>query len=686
MIFHRELEWTGSNTWVPSGTGEWKQFISKGVRYQPTPLGLPGGQAGSPMGDLYYVGAQANQAWPNAYYEPIWHRDLGTNGYIRQLGANNIAIYNLFLTPSHTMEAVSGISFVQPASGVIPTTTLIANNPYTNQPFSRAALPAPGPCTLPQYPPDSPVTNNWVAIDFSVQGPLRYNNTAPGAEWPPSAVFPEGFFLTNGVPVKQPPPHYYHFNHDRFLDICWNGGMLEGTSGGQFTMKLDPVYVWLAIGVSTTAFPKTGSNDPQSPSYYKYWQDYYNNLAAWMAQAYGQHPAVVGFIITNETNDGNDGSYEYFHYLNAIHRTIKKHAPDKLTMVGFQDDPNSLTKKVKDPSTGQEVLPTTIYEPDVIGWNLYGAPTANTDIVQLYNGTNPPTQPVILSEIGVPASTRYSTVPGVTNTNGSPYLLVPNGYYIPTNDPPATPATNAIYTGTLSGNPNGYLLGTNNPHVIVMSAAEWSRFQDNGKNDRRYGKYYHSGLVVGVRTTSSPHFHFLENPSTEVWHHLNSRPELLPLMRTFSKAPYNRSPGAGTAVILWSWLQGATNLNVGQPGGVFSGYMVFEYTDEWDKWNDAGISNDRITVAAGVQDFSAKSIVPWTATFDGGEDPITLHTTWDEEWFGLMTCQSTNRASTSQPISSYGWLNDGPDQLQPRMTYYAVQQIMRGTNVPVTPP
>lgn len=724
LIFYREMTWDATtSSWTPKGTGAWTQFISQGVRYQPTPLGLAGGAAGSPMGDLYYVGGPTGgNLWPNQYYEPIWQRDLGVNGYIRQLGANNIAVYNLFNTPSQTVETLSAAPnspFVQPASGLIPTSTLLVDS---LTPGRTGTAPVAGAQTLPEYPvtgSSATRSKNW-AIDYTVYGPLRYQNTGPNEQYPPNpGFFPSGFYVkSNGVdtatPVKQPPPHYYHFNHDRFLDICWNCGLLDPTAAnpsGPFVQTPNPVYVWLALGVGTEAFPRTGTTDASSPNYYPYWQDYYNSLAAWMAQSYGQHPAVIGFIITNETNNGNDGSYEYYNFINQLNATLKQYAPGKLTMVSFQDDLGSLTTKVNVPAPTKEhphktiaKYPFEIYQPDIYGWNLYSAPNASTDIIQLFSGNGGITvsgylKPIIISEIGVPATMRYRSVTGVANSgNGEPYFAVPNGYA--DTYAKGSGVTRGLYT-TTSVNPNGYVLGRSNPGILSMTTAQWTAFQKNGAADPTYGSYYASGLVVGLSDAAkgANPYQFLEEASSNTWQNLGFSTALTPVSTLFDQVTQQtlaNADGAGTAVILWSWLNALNSFSVPTNGAaasgtnLLSGYMVFEFSDEWDKWTDATSSQATVQLAAGVQDFADKSITGWASPSlpisGGGFNTINLNTTWDEEWFGLMSCRSTGRSSTDPAITQYGWLNGGADTLTPRLTYYVVQSLFTGAVTPVTAP
>lgn len=146
-------------------------------------------------------------------------------------------------------------------------------------------------------------------------------------------------------------------------------------------------------------------------------------------------------------------------------------------------------------------------------------------------------------------------------------------------------------------------------------------------------------------------YQFLEavEPSP-VWQSLDFSADLDDLVTLYDAITQNPSladaAGAGTATILWTWLNAlGTTLQVPNDGSkatgnkLLSGYMVFEYTDEWDKWTDATSDTATVELAAGVQDFSDKSITGWASpsltTTPPASQPISLNTTWDEEWFGL---------------------------------------------------
>ena len=105
---------------VTSGVpGTPQPFVFKGVRYQPTPLGMDSGLAGTPMGDFLYLGTQGSgaDATTMMFYRQIWDRDVGPNGLIRQLGANNIGVYGSYNVPPFTMANPDGSGGVVSSAG-----------------------------------------------------------------------------------------------------------------------------------------------------------------------------------------------------------------------------------------------------------------------------------------------------------------------------------------------------------------------------------------------------------------------------------------------------------------------------------------------------------------------------------------------------------------------------------------
>lgn len=654
---HQDTSWSVQNGQVMvarvenGSTGTAEPFVFKGVRYQPTPLGVENSLAGSPMGDFFYVGMKKGKGTPKTmmFYEPMWQRDVGPEGLIRKLGANNVGVYGSFNVPPFTLKNGSSGALVSTAA-------------------------------------EKPATK-WTAL-----GPIRYVSGG-GQEYPT--------YMPEGASAKTPPPYWYHSCHDRFLDICWNNGE-------------NPIYVFLAVGVSTLAF---FSSNPAVADGYKYTQvqDYYLNTAEWLGKSYGHHPALAGFYVTNETNQpGASGTYQYLEYwefLNKIGKKLKEGAPHKLTLAAMQDDRSTLTTqlmKYKTVPVLGEAPPATellyvsgnghittksnggvnpnldqpgnvecgapnphatavdVYGLDLWGWNLYAAANDQTPIVSYLKtrkSAGLPMAPVVLSEIGVPQAMRYIDVPGVGMGplgRNDPYVVNPNGYV-------------ALWekdgqTGNHSLKVKNYIstvLGEES--MAVYSAATGGPPPSGFFEDHNIKKA--GGLIV-YDETGKDYYLYVGDPGSSTWQKLdkNTFGGLLDKLRNAG------TMAAGPAVVLSAYLDAAAGYQVGKSSvsasdQIFQGVQVFEYCDEWYKWVDPSItSTSTMETAAGVHDFRDTSITSW------GNPPAQFFTTWEEEWFGLCSVLPNGRSSTSRAISTDGWLaGKGPDLLTPRSSYSVVK-------------
>ncbi|CUS46382.1 MAG: hypothetical protein V4610_23490 [Pseudomonadota bacterium] len=634
---------------VTSGvTGTPVPFVFKGVRYQPTPLDINGGSAGTPMGDFYYIGM--NGTGPDAttmmMYQPIWTRDVGPNGLIRQLGANNIGVYGSFNMPPFTMSNSDGSGTVVSSAG------------------------------------DS-------AIDWTALGPIRYVN-ADGVEYPT--------YMPQGADAKQAPPYWYHYCHDGFLDMCWNDGV-------------DPIYVFLSVGVSTAAF--FSSNTAPATGYeYTQVQQYYLDTATWLGQSYGHHPALAGFYITNETNQpGPAGTYqyrEYWDFLNRVGKALKVGAPNKLTLAAMQDDISTLTTQLMQyatppvpgggvpdtqllyvDSTGQittsatnnqPAYSTDIYDLDLWGWNLYAAPGPTTPIISYLSqrkAAGLPMAPVVLSEIGIPQAMRYTQVAGTsfgTMGGNDPYVVNPNGYQAVWGTTVADPTTDTL---TLQAYLPGTILGQESLAVVTTTNAlrtSPSFFTDNPG--------YNAGGLVAYESDTGNYYLFQgvpQNPDSPglpapSWVLLDAT--IYGTLLADLMASPTPLAAAGPAVALYAYLQAANAYQVGNKAvaaanQLLQGVQVFEFSDEWYKWMDPSVTDPTtIQTASGVHDFRDTAIAPW------GPANAQFYTTWEEEWFGLCSVLPNGRSSTDPAINSYGWLaGNGPDLLTPRASYMVVQQF-----------
>lgn len=627
-----DTQWSVSNgvisvALVTSGVaGTPVPFTFKGVRYQPTPIDVDSNAAGSPMGDFFYIGAGQNDA-TMIFYDPIWERDVGPNGLLRTLGVNNLGVYGTFNIPPFTMSNADGGGTLVPSAGN-------------------------------------------TQIDWTALGPIRYVGTNPA-------------YMPVGASAKQSPPYWYHFCHDRFLDLCWNDGV-------------NPIYVFLAVGVSPQAFFSVNPAPAQGYQYTQV-QQYYLDSAAWMAQSYGHHPALAGFYVTNETNQpGPTGTFmyrEYWDFLNQVGATLKQYAPGKLTIAAMQDDISTLTTQlvqyVTPPTPGQNPPPATqllyvepggtltttatgnspAYAPndytlDLLGWNLYAAANTQTPIISYLMNAKANGQafvPVVLSEIGIPQAMRFTSVAGVPygpQGGNDPYFVNPNGYQ-------AIWANNALTVSIYPNSYNNAMLGEESLAVVTTTSTART-----ASNFFTLNPTYNAGGLVAYESDTTNYWLFQGNPTGPTWVQINApqNQSALDALRT------SRAPAAGPSFILGAYLDAAYSFQIGNAAApaanqVLSGVQVFEYCDEWYKWVDPSIANTPTeATAAGVHDFRDASIAPW------GPANAQFYTCWEEEWFGLCSALPNGRSSTSPAINQYGWMaGNGADLLTQRASFNVVQ-------------
>lgn len=195
-----------------------------------------------------------------------------------------------------------------------------------------------------------------------------------------------------------------HNDHTDFLDLCWNGGE-------------NPVYVWVSFQVPTCFHYTTAADQPSSGVSWRLqngrWayvdpdtveedaltRQFVENSYQKLAEHYGGHPAVIGFVIGNEQNDEiARSSPVYWNWVNSVAKIIKNEVEDKLTMISIVDD-GTLTVRAA-------VALGALKDIDVWGINSYrgtvhtGFDTLFTDYAAVSN------KPLLVTEFGPPASTR----------------------------------------------------------------------------------------------------------------------------------------------------------------------------------------------------------------------------------------------------------------------------------------
>lgn len=190
-------------------------------------------------------------------------------------------------------------------------------------------------------------------------------------------------------------PYTVFFNHEPFLDACFKNG----------------IYVVLGIAINPECWDFSNSAvNPQN-------QNFYIQTAQKLATLYGKHPAVMGFCIGNEQNQGprNDDSRTYLFY-QALADKIKAAAPDKLVTIAFQDDQTLYngTLIVKDlagqspptPFNNVPVEQAISSIVDVWGLNIYSGistdfPIFETNVVKAKKGAY--ARPLWVTEWGTPS-------------------------------------------------------------------------------------------------------------------------------------------------------------------------------------------------------------------------------------------------------------------------------------------
>ncbi len=440
--------------------------------------------------------------------------------------------------------------------------------------------------------------SNWSQLDFTVSSQTGSYTSGGNTTWP-------------------------HNTHDEFLDRCWNNGV-------------NPIYVWIGLSINTGAqFENPAGSGAGSETEARQFMKW---TALWAATKYGNHPAVIGFVIGNEQNQnaastpppyGTTQTTEFWYYMNELNAIVKTVAPKKLTMSVFTDDPNvwESTIQYATPSANAASAaykgkkPPQVYQQDVWGLNPYTNPTLPggilaryySDIVALDTTKYSYVKPLLFTEWGVPTSTHTydgsDAYPGCwwTNVWVSPQPPC-------TNNPITSPPGSAGPAPALGTAPNttslakAYVDSNGTSHSYALPAALASFFPSA------------SGNLPGA-----PSAWWLE----QFWQ-----------MTVANRA----DNGALASASSTKWTSG--------------GY-VFEWIDEW--WKNGFPTQKDGAIPTGNN-----------GVFPGGWD--------DEEHFGLMsgtlngrTCTAVNLPSSCQVVNtSTGQLNGNPDTLTPKATLVAI--------------
>lgn len=214
----------------------------------------------------------------------------------------------------------------------------------------------------------------------------------------------------NWFPWRFPSPENPQFveklrnDHTNILDMLWNDGV-------------DPIYIWISYHIPIVFHYKISSNKPTDRVSWRLrtgewafedpeWdeadtleREIVLNALKVSAQNYGDHPAVIGFVIGNEKND-EYSRYNplYWKFINDVGEAVKEIAPNKLTMVGIVDDGHLTVQAAESLGLVNNI--------DVWGINSYrGNVEQGFDIlfVEYAKLTN---KPLLITEYGTPSSTR----------------------------------------------------------------------------------------------------------------------------------------------------------------------------------------------------------------------------------------------------------------------------------------
>jgi hypothetical protein len=138
-------------------------------------------------------------------------------------------------------------------------------------------------------------------------------------------------------------------SHKSFLDACYKNG------------------IYVTMGLAANPAQVMAGDNPQAMA------DYYVAVAKEIAKRYGNHPAVIGLSCGNEMNQGeNFYRKEFWDRYGAMAKAFKQGAPDKITMVCWQDDRQKLLSDKVIPELNASIPDMYAKYFDVWGLNIYG--------------------------------------------------------------------------------------------------------------------------------------------------------------------------------------------------------------------------------------------------------------------------------------------------------------------------
>lgn len=195
-------------------------------------------------------------------------------------------------------------------------------------------------------------------------------------------------------------------DHLSFFDKLWNNGV-------------NPIYILITYAINTpwtylgpfTSQPTSGGYSFKTTENEWYQVDetkeaensqtrqIHSNIIAAIAERYGYHPAVMGFVIGNEQNNMiTRSNCQFWEWINDMGGRVKWYAPEKLTSTTIVDDDFGTVRAAFECSDLENM--------DVWGINAYRG-RVDQGFDQLFDDyATYTTQGMLITEFGCPSSTR----------------------------------------------------------------------------------------------------------------------------------------------------------------------------------------------------------------------------------------------------------------------------------------
>ena len=189
---------------------------------------------------------------------------------------------------------------------------------------------------------------------------------------------------------EQMEPGTQTFTHQNFLDTCYENG----------------IFVLVGIPLPSRLFCES-VGPPPSPYDTTWWTARLTNTVLQLAD----HPAVMGFIIANEVDDGATDTYNpsnaqyWWSQIEAMAKIAKTNAPNKLVGIANHDDPgiceHCQTYMANCPSV--DFWGVNTYQPQTFA-SVFGG----NGVTGYSTLTGNALKPVILTEYGFPSTGRLT--------------------------------------------------------------------------------------------------------------------------------------------------------------------------------------------------------------------------------------------------------------------------------------